>query len=94
MTLSGQHQFIIGAMCIDEQFREQLFAAGSLAPNERRNQILSLVQNYGSGKEVPIDPSVADNVMNVVAFGSPCRDAAAAAMQSVKADVCPCWPCF
>jgi hypothetical protein len=94
MTLSAQQQFIIGAMCIDENFREQLFAAGSVAPNERRIQILSLIQNYGAGKDVQVDPSVADNVMNIVASGSPCRDAAEDAFQSVKADVCPCWPCF
>lgn len=94
MTLTGQQQFILGAMCIDVQFRNQLFAAGEAAPAARRSQILGLIQNYGAGKDVQIDESVAENVENVVASASPCRGAAEAAFQSVKADVCPCWPCF
>jgi hypothetical protein len=94
MTLTAQQQFVFGAMCMDEQFRNQLFAAGDAPPAERRVQISALIQSYGNGQGVEIDNSVADNVMNVVASASPCRQAAMTAFQEVKAEVCPCWPCF
>ena len=94
MTLTAQQQLIFGAMCMDDQFRAQLFAAGSAAPAERRAQIGSLIQNYGAGNGVTIDSSVADNVMNVVTSDSPCRLASESAFLTVKLVVCPCWPCF
>jgi hypothetical protein len=93
MTLTAQQQFILGAMCMNEQFRNQLFAAGNVAPPERRIQIAALIQAYATDKDVQIEDSVADNVENVVKSESTGRVAAQNALQSVKADVCPFWPC-
>ena len=94
MTLTAQQQFIFGAMSMDDGFRDQLFAAGSAPPAQRRSQIVSLIQNYGVGGGVEIAESVADNVMNVVKSDSPCRLASQSAFLTVKLVVCPCWPCF
>ena len=94
MTLTAQQQFIFGAMCMDDGFRNQLFEAGSAPPAARRAQISSLIQNYAAGAGVTIEDPVADNVMNVVKSESPCRLASQSAFQTVKLVVCPCWPCF
>jgi len=94
MTLTAQQHCILGAMCIDETFRLQLFAAGEAPPAGRRTAIAALIQTYAGSNSVTIEDSVVDNVMNVVAQGSPCRDAAKDAFAQVKFDVCPCWPCF
>lgn len=93
MTLTAQQQFILGAMCIDEPFRLQLFAAGGMPPAARRAQIATLIRDYAAGSDVQIDDSVTDNVMNVVKSESPCRLASQNACQSVKSAFCPCWPC-
>ena len=93
MTLTAQQQCIFGAMCMDEQFRLQLFAAGTAPPAERRSRIGALIQGYAAGNAVQIDDSVTDNVMNIVRSESPCRQEAMKSFQDAKDAACPCWPC-
>ena len=90
MTLDAQQHMIIGALCVDEEFRSNVFEAGE---RNDRAAVSGWIQGYAGTNSVVVDESVVDNVMNVVRSTSPCRTAAASAFGGTKAAVCPCWPC-
>jgi hypothetical protein len=90
MNVDGQKLMILGAMCIDEAFRNSLFAETLSA-----DQVSSLVNAYGkprnSGND--LDPAVSGHVWNIVRAGAPCRVATKQAMEQLQLAACPCWPC-
>ena len=90
MTLDAQQHMILGALCVDEDFRINVFEAGA------RNDVAAVrewIRGYGETNGITVDESVTGNVMNVVRSTSPCRTAAESAFGATKAAVCPCWPC-
>jgi hypothetical protein len=93
MTSPAQHYFIIGAMCIDEQFRNDLFAEGEAAVAPTSDErIAQLLKAYASKYEVVLDDDdLADNVASLVR--GPCRVATLEKLTALKAAACPCWPC-
>ena len=94
MTLTAQQSMIFGALCMDEEFRTDLFTPPPDGQGETPYQkVTRVVSSYARSNEVTIDPSVMQNVMNIVQSNSPCRGAALEAFRTAKASVCPCWPC-
>jgi hypothetical protein len=87
MTGPAQHHFIIGTMCIDEEFRNAVFAEGITEQSLRE-----LLKTYGTKYQVVLDDGNLVNDMLSFVKG-PCRGAALEKMADLKAAACPCWPC-
>jgi hypothetical protein len=90
MNLEAQHHMIFGALCVDEDFRANVFEAGG---RNDKAAVRGWIHSYATTNGVDVDESVTDNVMNVVRSASPCRTAAEMAFAAAKAAACPCWPC-
>lgn len=94
MTVEAQQRMIIGAMCIDEAFRYDLFTPPEPGVEESAyDKVARLLSAYADANSVAVDESVVEHVLNVVRAGSSCRVAALAALADTKAAVCQCWPC-
>lgn len=94
MTVEAQQHMIFGAMCMDADFRNRLANApqGSL-PKDYYDSIERVIGDYASTNDVVVEPSVVQNVVNVLRGDSPCRSASLSAFAQAKASACPCWPC-
>jgi hypothetical protein len=94
MTIDAQQRMIIGAMCIDETFRYELFTPPEPGVEESAyDKVARLLSAYADENHVTVDESVVQHVLNVVRAGSNCRVAALSALAETKAALCPCWPC-
>jgi hypothetical protein len=94
MTVDAQQRMILGAMCIDEAFRDDLFTPPEPGVEESAyDKVARLLTEYADANSVTVDNSVVEHVLNVVRAGSSCRVAALAAFADTKAAICHCWPC-
>ena len=93
MNVSAQEYFIIGAMCIDEEFRNAVFATGDpYVQGTSEETLRGLLNEYGRSKEFVLNADqLVPHVMAVVR--GPCRLGTLEKMPAVKAALCPCWPC-
>jgi len=96
MSPIAQQHMIFGAMCVDEPFRNALFAEAA-TDDQKSAQINQLLIDYAAAHDVPLTAgertALVQNVMNVVRATAPCRQVALVAFAAAKAAACPCWPC-
>jgi hypothetical protein len=90
MTVEAQQSMIFGAMCIDEEFRNEL-KAPPVAPETQEERIGRVVREYAASNDAFVHDSVVQNVKNVLL--GPCREATLHACEAAQAAACPCWPC-
>jgi hypothetical protein len=85
---------IIGAMCIDEAFRDDLFTPPpDIAQESHYEKVARVLREYAGANDFTMDDSVVPHVLNVVRSDSNCRVAALAAFAATKGSICHCWPC-
>lgn len=91
MTGPAQHHLIIGAVCIDEQFRTELFAdAGA---GDDRERIARILTAYEKRWQVAFDdPGLVDDIVRLVK--GPCKNHVLEKLTALRAAACPCWPCL
>jgi hypothetical protein len=62
-------------------------------PKDYYENVERVIGDYASTNDVAVEPSVVQNVIDVLRGDSHCRSASLSAFAQAKASTWPCWPC-
>jgi len=86
MIYQAQVHAVLGAMAVDQKFRQRVWDAAT-----DDNALRNVLDSYGAWGGLQIDQQAYDLIRT--GMRSNCKDAVDAAYRAMNLAICPCWPC-